>query len=262
MDESEELAALRAENARLRAELEASRAAGQSPPPPSSPVISGGPVIGEGKPMSGCAKWALGGVGFLILLIVLGMCTASKTPSKPEAATAPAAGDAKPADSAKPAAPVPAPASPDADKPAAPAEPATAWRYDQSEDPMGGVTKTACVTSVNEVSLDFPYHTQPMTLCLRRSPKFGLDAYASLVSDGQILCSTYSRCHIRVRFDDKPAVAWSGADAADGSSNIVFLTRTAGLIAKIKSAKRMRLELEFYQAGVQTVEFPVEGLKW
>jgi len=128
---------------------------------------------------------------------------------------------------------------------------------------MGGKTKTACVWSSDLISLSWPYPAaQRMQLCIRKSPQFGLDAYASLERDGQILCNVYSNCHIRVRFDDKAAQAWSGADAADGSTNIVFLRRTSSLVAGLKSAKRLRLELDFYQNGRQSVEFDVQGFEW
>ena len=141
-------------------------------------------------------------------------------------------------------------------------EPRTQWVYSETEDPMGGATKTACVMSSDRVHLDFPYDDQEMRLCIRRSPKFGLDAYATLISDGQILCNSYSQCHIRLRFDDAAARSWSGGEASDGSSNIIFLENVSGLISSIKSSKTMRLELEFYQNGVQTVTFDVVGLKW
>jgi len=235
----DELERLRAENEQLKAAL-AGREQGTSASAPPHASAKAGLAV-------------LIGVALLVLLVVA-TCRPATEKSEPllpaarpeQTAVAPAATDA--AGATQPHIPTETSASP--------------WRYDEDEDPMGGVTKTACVTSKDTVSLSWPYQAQRMQFCIRRSPKFGLDAYTALEGDGQILCNSYSRCHIRVRFDDQTARSWPGAEAADGSSNIVFLNRTQTLVTNLKSAKRLRVELEFYQNGLQSVEYDVNGLEW
>lgn len=270
-DSSDDIAALRLEIERLRADLEAAKTQGfistppsatwasdvQSPPA-SQPTVTPDPV----ETMSGENRMLLWiGAGLLLLLLLFLMTTcggsgAEAPPNAAEAAADAAAADAKAAAAAA-SSDIPAP-QPEKVEPT----PGAQWSYDQSDEAMGGTTKTACVTSNDQISLDFPYHPASMQFCIRKSPKYGLDTYTAINGDGQILCSSYSRCRIRVRFDDKVAQIWPGTDAADGSSNIVFLRRSAGLVEAIKRAKTMRIELEFYQNGVQSVTYDVEGLKW
>ena len=239
MSDGSELERLRAEYEKLKAALanaepapeHQSRTKVESPKPPPQPIGTG------------CL------IAFILAVVLfglVGLCSGgSETPAAntttPDAVNATSAGE--PTAEADP-------------------EPRTQWVYSDTEDPMGGSTKTACVTSSDRVHLDFPYDDQEMRLCIRRSPKFGLDAYATLMSDGQILCNSYSQCHIRVRFDAGAPQRWSGGEASDGSSNIIFLENVTRLISSIKSSETMRLELEFYQNGVQTVTFDVRGLEW
>lgn len=147
--------------------------------------------------------------------------------------------------------------------PPGPADPVTAWTYTSARDPMTDKpTREACVRSTNEANLAWPYHPVTALLCLRDSPQWGRDVYVRLDGDGQILCTSYSRCNIRVRFGDGPPAAFSGTDAADHSSNIVFITNRARFERGLARAGTTIVQLEFYQAGAQALTFPTAGFKW
>lgn len=137
------------------------------------------------------------------------------------------------------------------------------WNYLDRPDPMTDrLTRTACVTSTNQVQLDFPYSNVTADLCLRDAPGQGLDAYVVLNGDGQIICRSYDRCTLDVRFDEDAVQSYRGSDAADGASHIVFINDAGRIATALKSADVTRVELTLYQAGTQALEFPTRKLEW
>lgn len=140
---------------------------------------------------------------------------------------------------------------------------ATSWTYDRSRDEMrDGETVTACTISVDQVHLDFPYKNQNTRLCIRKSPKWGLDAYVRLTEGGQYNCNSYDGCTVHVRFDAKSASAFTGGTASDGSNDILFFRNASRFVENAKTSKRLIVEAEFYQAGVQQMTFNSAGLEW
>src|SRR3546814_17051972 len=71
------------------------------------------------------------------------------------------------------------------------------------DEMRGTVTKTARLTSSNEVNLQFPYGTVSGYIEVRKRPTDGLNVMF-LVDKGQILCRSYSDGHVSVKFDDQP----------------------------------------------------------
>jgi len=142
-------------------------------------------------------------------------------------------------------------------------DPTDGWIYNSDVDKMTDkTTRTACVVSVNQVRLDWPYKAVNAQLCLRNSPQFGRDAYVSLMGDGQVMCRSYDGCTVKVRFDDGAQQDFSASSSSDGSSNVFFIDNRARLETGLKSASRTLVQAEFYQAGVQSMEFNTAGLKW
>jgi hypothetical protein len=121
-----------------------------------------------------------------------------------------------------------------------------------------GTTKYAQIESINLVDFDFPYQGGSKgTLMLRDSPKYGKNAILQ-VSSGQFLCDP-DDCRVSLRVDEGRPIAISGSDAADGSSNVIFLPYAATL-RYIQQARVLRIEADFYQAGSRVFEFHPRGL--
>ncbi len=112
------------------------------------------------------------------------------------------------------------------------------------------------------VRLQSPYSDVAARLCVRQSPQHGLDVYVALLGDGQIICRSYNNCSVNIRFGDGEQQSFSATDAADGSSNIIFVTNAQRFVTGVKGAPVTRIQLTFYQAGVQVVEFNTSGLEW
>lgn len=137
------------------------------------------------------------------------------------------------------------------------------WAYRATTDPMSSATgQEACINSVNEARLERPYQDVSGRLCILQRPRQGLDVTVALNGDGQILCRSYDGCTVRIRFEDGEVQSFSAVGPSDGSSNIIFIQNHARMIAAVKNADVTRVELEFYQAGSQTLEFHTRGLVW
>ena len=139
---------------------------------------------------------------------------------------------------------------------------AFAWTYRKDADPMGrGEVKRAYTQSANEIALGFPYGgPQRAILTIRSHPKWGRDVYIDL-EKAQILCRR-DDCAIGVRFDDAPPQTFPGAEPADHSSNTIFIRGYDRFVAQMAKAKRVRIELSFYQQGNRVLEFNVSGFDW
>ncbi|MBU2167296.1 MAG: hypothetical protein KKF88_05615 [Alphaproteobacteria bacterium] len=147
--------------------------------------------------------------------------------------------------------------------PAEPPPPASDWTYRDRRDAMTDrLTRYACTTSTNRARLTWPYSPVTAELCIRQSPTYGLDVYVALNGDGQIICRSYRNCTIRIRFGEGAQQSFSAGDAADGSSNIVFVTNAQRFVASAQSVDTIKVQLTFYEAGDQVLEFDTANLEW
>lgn len=195
-------------------------------------------------------------VGAVALLIVVAMCSSGGSsddaaPSSTPTATPPAADPPVAAPAVTPEPPA---------EPAPPPEPPSRWMYSADKDDIDDATVyTAAVISTNTIELDFPYRgPQHGQLMLRRHPRHGRDVILT-IERGQILCSTYSECKVLVRIDDGPIQRLQGNEPADNSSEVVFIPLYQTFMKKLPTAKKVRVQVQMFQAGEQTFEFDVSG---
>ena len=137
------------------------------------------------------------------------------------------------------------------------------WEYGSSTDKLDGmISTTASIRSANTLSFDFPYNKPDNrgSLFLRKNKKTGLNILLA-VDHGQLTCNVYE-CQMRVRFDDEPPTNWSGTAPADRSSNVLFLSSEAAFLQKLRKAKVVKIQPNFYQVSGVVLEFQVAGLNW
>lgn len=134
------------------------------------------------------------------------------------------------------------------------------WMYNRSEDPMTSrVTRSATILSENLVEFSSPYDgPQHATLTLRDHPSFGKDVIFQ-ISRGQLLCSSYDGCSVRVRFDEGRAERWHANEPKDHSSTILFISRDERFRRLMEAAEIVRIQVEAYQEGAPVFEFHVGG---
>lgn len=138
------------------------------------------------------------------------------------------------------------------------------WEYSESTDRMTSKTVTfAKIQSDNSLRLDFPYKGDNFgKIIVRQHPKDGLDVMIK-IDKGQILCRSYSGCPVEIRFDDKPAMRFSGTEPADNSSETIFLNNAPRFISEAKKARRVLVSMNIYQSGAPVLEFnSTTPLEW
>ncbi|WP_166432739.1 zinc ribbon domain-containing protein [Luteimonas yindakuii] len=136
------------------------------------------------------------------------------------------------------------------------------WSYVTHTDDMSGrQSKLARVPSTDSFQFGFPYNErQHATLTLRRHPRHGNDVIFS-IEHGQILCHSFDRCRVRVRFDDGPTRTLTGREPADNSADTVFIPGYNDFVQRLGKAKTVRIEVDIFQEGALVAEFNVDGFK-
>lgn len=140
----------------------------------------------------------------------------------------------------------------------------SAWKYSEEEDKMTSKKNFyAQVDAKDELDFKFPYNGGSVATLgiIKRST--GATDMALSVTKGQIMAAHgLGNGKISIRFDDSAAQTMGVTGAADGSSNIVFFQGAPKLLAKLKTAKRVFIQAEFFDNGSAVMEFNTAGLEW
>jgi hypothetical protein len=138
---------------------------------------------------------------------------------------------------------------------------AGAWEYRAVEDKMRGTTTHAAhVLSTNSVQFAFPYAGGSRLRLLLIQGSSGRTVVTVHISKGQIFCP--GNCRLSVKFDDGPVIAQAAYGSRDGSSDSVNLDSGRFMVEGLSGAKRLIVEVPFYQQGSRQFDFNVEGLVW
>ena len=136
------------------------------------------------------------------------------------------------------------------------------WVYGDTTDKMDGkVTKYAYTSSTNKVSMKFPYQggtEATIVIFDDKNVKVMLDK-------GQIQCSSYNGCALRIKFDDGNPETIYANGSSDYDSTVIWLNKyyedsASRFIKKLKTSKKVMIELNIYQEGSPVWEFNVEGV--
>ncbi len=141
--------------------------------------------------------------------------------------------------------------------------PSNAWSYTRHESEMGlGPVNTASIQSANTVNFGFPYQgPQHATLTLRTHPQYGKNVFFS-IERGQLLIRSYENDTVTLRFDGNKPMRVRALEPKDNDSTTIFLEGYNSLVAQMKKAKILRIQVPVYQEGERVFEFDVQGLNW
>lgn len=120
------------------------------------------------------------------------------------------------------------------------------------------------IKSDNYISQRFPYEGYTYaTISVRYMKKYGYDVII-VISKGQIHGNRYNgNNYITARFDEGSPKKYYFNEAADGSSDRVFLSSKSDFIKRCKQAKDIKIDIPIYQAGRPLFTFHVdEPLVW
>lgn len=135
-------------------------------------------------------------------------------------------------------------------------EPELNYVYSEKIDEMTDAKiKFASIRSENTVELNYPYGECALTYCVRKNSNGVNDVYLVL-SSGQFSGGEYDGSnYVMVRFDDFPATKYTFSEAADGSSDIIFLNNTKDFIRRAKKATKIKIEVPLFQEGNRLFRF-------
>ena len=120
------------------------------------------------------------------------------------------------------------------------------------------------IKSDNYISQRFPYEGYTYaTISVRYMKKYGYDVII-VISKGQIHGSRFNGDnYITARFDEGAPKKYYFNEAADGSSDRVFLSSKSDFIKRCKQAKDIKIDIPIFQAGRPLFTFHVdEPLVW
>ena len=139
------------------------------------------------------------------------------------------------------------------------------WDFSIEKDDLYDTNNIwAKIKSDNYVSQRFPYEGYTYaTITVRYMKKYGYDVIIN-ISKGQIHGSSYNGDnYITARFDEGTPKKYYFNEAADGSSDHVFLSGKSDFIKRCKQAKDIKIDIPLFQAGRPTFSFHVdEPLVW
>ena len=139
------------------------------------------------------------------------------------------------------------------------------WSISTQEDEMTDSKNIwAEIKSDNFISQDFPYEGQTYAkITVRYMKKYGYDVLIE-ITKGQIHGSSYSgENYITARFDEGTPKRYYFSEAADGSSELVFISNHSDFIKRCKQAKNIKIDIPIWQEGRPVFTFHVdEPLVW
>ncbi len=136
------------------------------------------------------------------------------------------------------------------------------WKYSQSSSEMDD-TKFyfAKNKSLNELEFEFPYGTTDFTLTIRYNDSNNKTDIMLSGESCQFL-SSFGTEYVRLKFDDKEAFNVHYTEPEDISLGLIFLQSQKKIISNIKTAKELKIEAPFFQAGRQVIKFNIENFEW
>jgi hypothetical protein len=212
-------------------------------PAPAAVSAPAGAVSGKRKGIGCLPALGIGALGLLGLVVLLAILGGSQRGSKPSSLSI---GDPPPVGQPKSA------------QDATVSDTESSWRYAVRQDEMGsGTIRSASVESTGTIDFGFPYQgTQHARLTLRAHPRFGKGVVLS-VERGQFDCAGSEQCKVMARFDQGKAQPFRAVPPADHSTTSLFLDPFGRFLDEVVKSKTVRIEARFYEQGAPVIEFNI-----
>ena len=127
---------------------------------------------------------------------------------------------------------------------------------------MRGVkTKLAELRSTNRAQLDFPYRGgSTLELNLRQGDSGDKPEVFFWLDRGQIPC--HSDCSLFSKFDGDEVKEWEGTGPASHRGDTIFVNNSHEFLGRLRTAKKLTIEVLIFNQGKFQYTFNVGGLKW
>jgi hypothetical protein len=135
------------------------------------------------------------------------------------------------------------------------------WKYSEDIDEMDNTKRVvARINSDNSIKFEFPYGNSDFSLNVRNW-KSNTDIYLSC-SKCQFISGFSGEKTYRIKFDDEAPINVSANHSTSGSSDVIFLGSESKIISKLKNSKKLMIEAEFYDSGMDNIIFYTKGFEW
>lgn len=137
----------------------------------------------------------------------------------------------------------------------------SSWQYRENTDKMTSKTVyVANLMSTNKMDFKFPYDGGS-TANIEVDNINGHNQVLLSVSKGQFNTNE-NGMNIIVRFDDNKAEMFRCGNVATGKTDEIYIDADKKFITKLKQAKAVYIQAEFYEDGAKVMEFNVSGFDW
>ncbi|MBO4351081.1 MAG: hypothetical protein J6A01_09080 [Proteobacteria bacterium] len=130
------------------------------------------------------------------------------------------------------------------------------WKYSESKDDFDGKETKICIIHSND-GIKVGFGTEKPVFKVRQRNKKEIDIIVH--ADGAVFGHPEGDNKVRVKFDDEEPFKVGFDGAADSSSDTIFLRSTSKIISKLKTAKKLTLELPVFMESGQRASFDIEG---
>ena len=136
------------------------------------------------------------------------------------------------------------------------------WIYTQDTDKMSsGTDYFASISAVNQLQLKSPADSSANAILTIRHLS-GKNRLTLTITKGRFLNTDANGEHIRMKFDKGSPAKYACDPGSDGSQDMLYIHPANNLIARLKKTKKLIIEADFLNGGLQQMTFNIAGLQW
>lgn len=140
-------------------------------------------------------------------------------------------------------------------------EKVSGWKYETSINKMTSTKDIFCSVQSNEsLNLEAPYDGVNYGSLIVRKMNGEVDIIISIMK-GQI-SGGYENDFFKARFDDEKQITFSYLSPSDNSTESIFLENKSKFLKKLRTSKKVLIQIPLYNNGNQILEFNTDGLKF
>ena len=131
-----------------------------------------------------------------------------------------------------------------------------AWRYSEKKDDFDGIETKWCIIDSND-SIKAAFGKEKVTFQVRQRNKKEMNIIVH--ADSVVFGHPEGDNKVRVKFDDEEPFKVGFDGSADSSADTIFLRSTSKILPKLKTPKKLTLELPVFMESGQRASFNIEG---
>ena len=131
-----------------------------------------------------------------------------------------------------------------------------AWQFSEEKDDFDGRESQFCIISSNDyIKAAFGTEKPVLQVRVRNKKETAIIIHA----DGVVFGHPEGDNKVRIKFDDEEPFKVGFDGSADSSGDTIFLRSTPKIMSKLKTAKKLTLELPVFMESGQRASFDIEG---